>query len=81
MANNAPPSADALAAINGVLQMSVVLPQAITPAFTTSTFAFSVDNRIWGGNFVWVVFLAITSAGAIHALTLKEPEHDWREAA
>jgi len=57
---NAAPSADALAPVNGVLQMSVVLPQAFTPAFTTSTFALSVNNQIFGGNFVWVVFFAIS---------------------
>ena len=104
MTTNASPSADTLAAINGVLQMSVVLPQTFTPAFTTAAFALSVDKQLLDGNLAWVVFFAISaftssvmatganvnkplplhilaSAGAIHALTLREPEHDWREEA
>jgi len=58
---NAAPSPEALAAVNGVLQMSIILPQAFTPAFTTSVFALSVDKQILGGNFAWIVFFAIST--------------------
>lgn len=60
MITNASPSADTLATVNGILQMSVILPQAFTPAFTTYTFALSCDNQIMGGNFIWIVFFAIS---------------------
>lgn len=44
----------------GILQMTINLPQAVTPAFTTSTFAVSVDRRILGGNLHWVIFFVLS---------------------
>lgn len=93
MTNNASPSADALATINGMgdslflvlsrrtthprtlnfslslyfstnqglLQMTENLPQAIVPAFATSTFAVSVDRQILGGNLHWVIFFVLST--------------------
>lgn len=42
----------------GILQMTINLPQAITPAFTTSTFAVYVDLQILG-YLHWVVFFVL----------------------
>lgn len=60
--------------------MAITLTMALAPAFVTSLFAFSIKNKeILHGNLIWVVLLAISVAGAIHSLTLKEATHDWRE--
>lgn len=79
MSNDASPSAEALAKVGGVLQVSVVLPQAIAPAFATSVFAASVDRHVSGRPYLhWIVFFVLTLAGAFHSFTLKEAQHDWR---
>ncbi|KAG9122868.1 hypothetical protein FRC07_000572 [Ceratobasidium sp. 392] len=62
----------------GISQMSIVLPQAISPALANSLFAASVEKHILGGNLVWVCLFIFTCLGAIHSLLLKEPEMDWR---
>lgn len=43
----------------GILQMTINLPQAITPAFTTSTFVVYLDIQILGGYLHWVVFFVL----------------------
>ncbi|QRV91521.1 major facilitator superfamily transporter [Ceratobasidium sp. AG-Ba] len=78
MVNDASPSAEALSLINGISQMSIVLPQAISPALANSLFAASVEKHILGGNLVWVCLFIFTCLGAFHSLLLKEPEDDWR---
>jgi len=78
MANDVSPSASALAAINGVIQLSIVLPQAIAPAFATSLFAYSIKNDIAGGNLVWIIFFVLTCTASVHSLFLREPTYDWR---
>ncbi|KAF8321239.1 MFS general substrate transporter [Clavulina sp. PMI_390] len=81
MSNNAAPSAEALATLNGITQMSLVVPQAFTPAFTTSLFAYCVERQLLGGYLQWIIFSSITLLGAFQSLMLKEPTHDWREDA
>lgn len=44
----------------GISQMAIVLPQAIAPAFVTSTYAFSITSDILGGNLIWVALIAIS---------------------
>ncbi|KAG9093402.1 hypothetical protein FS749_014431 [Ceratobasidium sp. UAMH 11750] len=78
MVNDASPSAEALSLINGISQMSIVLPQAISPALVNSLFAASGEKHILGGNLVWVCLFIFTCFGAFHSLLLKEPEIDWR---
>ena len=76
--------------------MSIVLPQAISPALANSLFAASVEKHILGGNLVWLLLfifstyftfspersltrnLPVACLAAVHSLTLKEPEDDWR---
>ncbi|TDL22143.1 MFS general substrate transporter [Rickenella mellea] len=79
MVNDSAPSAAALAAINGVSQMTIVLPQAIAPAFVTSLFAYSIKSGIAHGHLIWIFTLAFSTTAAIHSMTLKEPSHDWRQ--
>ena len=58
--SDAAPSASALATMNGVYQISIVLPQAVAPATATSLFALSIKHRyILNGNIVWVVFFGL----------------------
>ncbi|KAF9518491.1 hypothetical protein BS47DRAFT_1358788 [Hydnum rufescens UP504] len=78
MTNDACPSPAALAAVNGVIQMSTILSQATAPAFSTSLFAYSIKSDLAGGRLVWVVCFVITCAGSIHSLFLNEATSDWR---
>ncbi|KAL5520137.1 hypothetical protein ACEPAG_1797 [Sanghuangporus baumii] len=57
--NDAAPSADSLAAINGISQMVMLLPQAIVPAAVASLFAWSISSNILGGNLIWIVLIII----------------------
>ena len=77
--NDATPSADALAAVNGLSQMVIVLSEALGPAAATSLFAFSKSSNVLNGNLVWVVLFVVSCATALHCGTLKEPSHDWRK--
>jgi len=79
MTADASPTASALASINGMIQMSTMLPQAIAPAFGTSLFAFSIKSGIANGYLVYIVCFIFTSVGAVHSLTLREPTTDWRK--
>ncbi|GAB1519007.1 hypothetical protein RhiTH_002072 [Rhizoctonia solani] len=88
MVNDASPSAEALSLINGISQISIVLPQAISPALANSLFAVSVDKHLLGGNLVWVLLFVFRSVlikadwiaclAFLHSLTLREHEDDWR---
>ncbi|KDQ12903.1 hypothetical protein BOTBODRAFT_404881 [Botryobasidium botryosum FD-172 SS1] len=72
------PSPAAIAAVNGLSQMSIVLPQAIAPAAATSLFAYSIKSNVAGGNLIWIVFFVYGCLAGIHSLTLREPTTDWR---
>ncbi|KAF8310420.1 MFS general substrate transporter [Clavulina sp. PMI_390] len=80
-ANNAPPSAESLAAFNGLLQMTIAIPQAVAPAFATSLFAYCIQHQLLGGYLQWIIFALLTSIGAFQSLMLREVTHDWREDA
>lgn len=79
MVNDAAPSADSLATINAISQMTIVLPQAIAPALGTSMFAASIQSSLLGGNMIWAVLFVFSMIVAIHSYTLSEPDTDWRE--
>ncbi|KAH7344910.1 MFS general substrate transporter [Rhizoctonia solani] len=79
LVNNAAPSAEALSLTNGIAQMTLVLPQAVSPALGNTLFAASIHQNILGGYLVWVVMLAMTAVGWFHSLSLTNPTHDWRE--
>ncbi|KAF8330847.1 major facilitator superfamily domain-containing protein [Cantharellus anzutake] len=78
MVNDASPSAEALAVINGAFQMGTLLPQACGPALATSLFALSVGDQVMGGQLIWVVLLTLSCAGAVHSFYLKDATTDWR---
>jgi len=79
MVNDAAPNAGALATVNSIAQMAVVLPQAVAPALATILFAVSIHSPIFGGNLIWVLLFIFSSLVALHGLTLREPTSDWRE--
>lgn len=57
LAKEGAPNPSSLGATNGLVQMSMCLARTISPAFSNSTFAVSVECKILGGN-LWVVILA-----------------------
>ena len=65
--------------LQGMGQMALSLAMAFAPAFITTLFAFSVENKMLGGNLPWIVLIIIGSISFLHTLTLKESAHDWRE--
>lgn len=77
--NDAAPTADSLAAVNGLSQMAIVLSEAVAPAVATTIFAFSKSSNVLNGNLIWVVLFAISCGTALHCWTLKESTHDWRK--
>ncbi|GAB1519008.1 hypothetical protein RhiTH_002073 [Rhizoctonia solani] len=79
LVNDVAPSAEALSLTTGISQMTLVFPQAVSPALGNSLFAASVHQDILGGHLVWIVMLAMTTFGWAHSLTLTTSTHDWRE--
>ena len=76
------PNKRSLGATNGLAQMMVSISRAIGPAMSTSLFSFSVENNIFGGFGVYVLF-AVLSVLALRLATRlpskmwehNEPEH------
>ena len=62
------PNKHSLGATNGLSQMSVSIARAIGPAMSTSLFSFCVENNIFGGFGVYVIF-AILSLFALRLAT------------
>ncbi|KAH8985277.1 hypothetical protein EDB92DRAFT_1883308 [Lactarius akahatsu] len=73
--SSAAPNKRSLGAMNGVAQMMVSIQRAIGPAAAASLFAFSLENGILGGNFVYVVLLALVWVGLCVARQL--PKDMW----
>ncbi|KAI9437152.1 MFS general substrate transporter [Lactarius indigo] len=61
--SSAAPNKRSLGATNGAAQTMVSIQRAIGPAAATSLFAFSLENNILGGKFVYVVLLALVWVG------------------
>jgi len=57
LAKEGAPNPSSLGATNGLVQMSISFARAISPAFSNSTFAVSIERNILGGN-MWIVVLA-----------------------
>ena len=74
--SSAAPNRRSLGATNGIAQMIVSTQRTIGPAASASLFAFSLDNNILGGNFVYVVLLAMVWIGL--AVALKLPKNKWK---
>ena len=59
------PGAKALGASNGLVQFSMCLTRAFSPAFVSSVFAFSLDYNVLGGHFWAIVMIVISALGAM----------------
>jgi hypothetical protein len=73
---SAAPNKRSLGATNGLAQTMVSIQRAVGPAAAMSLFAFSLENNILGGNFVYIVLLATVLAGLGVAVHL--PETTWK---
>ena len=66
-----------IGATNGISQTMIAIQRTIGPATAASLFAFSLDNNILGGKFVYVVMLAIVWLGLGVAVQL--PGTLWKD--
>ena len=73
---SASPNKRSLGATNGVAQTMVSVQRTVGPAAAASLFAFSVENNVLGGNFVYVVLLVVVCAGLGVAVQL--PKNTWK---
>lgn len=74
--STAAPNKRSLGATNGVAQTIVSIQRTVGPAAAASLFAFSLENNILRGNFVYVVLLAIVWVGLGVAVQL--PKNMWK---
>ena len=74
--SSAAPSKRSLGATNGIAQTVVSIQRTVAPAAAASLFAFSLDNNILGGNFVYAVLYVIVCVGLVIALQL--PRNTWK---
>ncbi|KLO06628.1 MFS general substrate transporter [Schizopora paradoxa] len=79
MITDAAQSPESLSTLMSISQMTISFIQAISPAFITSLFAFSLKTEHFGSNLTWVIMLVLTCIAAIHSLGLEESTHDWRK--
>lgn len=75
--SSAAPNKRCIGATNGISQTMIAIQRTIGPAAAASLFAFSLDNNILGGKFVYVVVLATVWLGLGVAVQL--PENMWKE--
>ncbi|KAH9052776.1 MFS general substrate transporter [Lactarius vividus] len=73
---SAPPNKRSLGATNGIAQTIISVQRTVGPAAATSLFAFSLDHNILGGNFVYIVLLAVVCVGVGIAVQL--PDETWK---
>ena len=73
--STASPNKRSLGATNGLAQTMVSIQRTVGPAAAASLLAFSLEHNILGGNFVYVMLLAIVSFGLGVAVLL--PRKLW----
>ncbi|KAH9955873.1 MFS general substrate transporter [Russula dissimulans] len=73
--SSATPNKRSLGAANGFAQSLASVQRAVGPAVADWLFAFSITNGVLGGNFVYVVLLALVCAGLCVAVQL--PRNTW----
>jgi hypothetical protein len=71
----AAPSKRSLGAMTGLAQTVVAIQRTVAPVGAVSLIAFSLANGVLGGNFCYVVLLAVVSVGLCVAAQL--PRHMW----
>jgi hypothetical protein len=69
------PNKRSLGATNGVAQTIISIQRTVGPAAAASLFAFSLENNVLRGNFVYVVLLAVVWVGLGVAVQL--PNNMW----
>ena len=73
--SSAAPNKQSLGATNGFAQSVASVQRTVGPAVADWLFAFSITNNVMGGNFVYVVLLALVGIGLYVAVQL--PRHMW----
>ena len=73
------PNKRSLGATNGLSQMTVSIARAIGPALATSLFSFSVENNIFGGFGVYVIFSIVSIVAVLFATRLPLKVWDQHE--
>jgi len=74
--STAAPNKRSLGATNGIAQTMVSIQRSVGPAAAASLFAFSLEKNILGGNFAYVVMLAVVWVGLGVAVRL--PKETWK---
>ena len=77
--STAAPNKRSLSATNGIAQTIVSIQRTVGPAAAASLFAFSLENNILGGKFVYVVLVAVVLFGLNVAVLL--PKNMWKRNA
>ena len=67
---DASPNPESMGTIQGLLQTVGVVIRGLAPAIATSLFAFSHENDILGGNFVYPVLALLCLAGVYVSMLL-----------
>ena len=73
------PNKHSLGATNGLSQMTVSIARAIGPVMSTSLFSFSVENNIFGGFGVYIVFAILSGLALLLATRLPSKVWDQHE--
>jgi len=63
------PNPASLGTSNGLVQFSMCLGRAISPAFTSSVYALSVDHN-WLGGYFWVLIVVTIAIGGVYQSTM-----------
>jgi hypothetical protein len=72
----AAPNRRSLGATNGLSQSVASIQRTVGPAVADWLFAFSIEKDVLGGNFIYLVLLALVCVGLYVALQL--PKHMWK---
>ncbi|KAI0046335.1 major facilitator superfamily transporter [Auriscalpium vulgare] len=74
--STAAPNKRTLGATNGIAQTVTSVQRAIGPALSTSLFAFSLENNVMGGHFVYVVLILMSILAV--GLATRLPRDTWK---
>ncbi len=73
--SSAAPNERSLGAVNGLSEVAVTIQSAVGPASANWLFAFSLTHDVLGGNFAYVVLLAVV--GVALAVSMQLPRNTW----
>jgi hypothetical protein len=73
--SSAAPNKRSLGATNGLAQSVASIQRTVGPAAADWLFAFSIQNNILGGNFVYIVIQGLVGVGLYIAVQL--PQDMW----